>query len=164
MEGSIARRAVVIGAGMGGLAAAKAVAPFFGKVIVLDRDALPEDPAPRVGTPQARHAHGLLAGGQQALEELFPGIGAELSSAGAVTARAGRDVIQERPGFDPFPRRDLGFDVLCLSRPLLETLCRRRAPAGTEHRDSAAVAGRNCRAVLRSSRGRRGSLRDRQRQ
>ena len=126
MPGSIAKRAVVIGAGMGGLAAAKAVAPFFDTVIALDRDALPEEPAPRVGTPQARHAHALLAGGQQALEELFPGIGAELSAAGAVKTRVGRDIIQERPGFDPFPRRDLGFDVLCLSRPLLETVCRRR--------------------------------------
>ena len=32
----------------------------------------------------------------------------------------------ERPGFDPFPQRDLGFDAFCLSRPLLESLCRRR--------------------------------------
>ena len=92
MPGSIAKRAVVIGAGMGRLAAAKAIAPYFDTVIALDRDALPEDPAPRVGTPQARHAHGLLAGGQQALEELFPGIGAELSSAGAVRTRVGRDI------------------------------------------------------------------------
>jgi len=93
---------------------------------VLDRDALPEQPAPRAGTPQARHVHGLLAGGQKALEELFPGIGAALTNAGAVRARVGQDVMYERPGFDPFPRRDLGFDVFCLSRPLLETVCRRR--------------------------------------
>ena len=56
MSKPIARHAVVVGTGMGGLAAAKAVAPYFEKVTVLDRDVLPEGPAARVGTPQARHA------------------------------------------------------------------------------------------------------------
>ena len=41
----IADHAVVIGAGMGGLAAAKAVAPYFDKVTVLERDALPDGPS-----------------------------------------------------------------------------------------------------------------------
>ena len=74
MSNPILKQAVVIGAGMGGLAAAKAVAPHFEKVVVLDRDALPDAPAPRPGTPQARHTHGLLAGGCRALERLFPGL------------------------------------------------------------------------------------------
>ena len=126
MPEPIAEHAVVIGAGMGGLAAAKAVAPHFEKVTVLDRDVLPEGPAPRAGTPQARHLHVLLAGGQKALEELFPGFCGDLERAGAVSTRVGRDLIFERPGYDPFPRRDLGFDAFCLSRPLLESLCRRR--------------------------------------
>jgi 2-polyprenyl-6-methoxyphenol hydroxylase-like FAD-dependent oxidoreductase len=126
MPKPIAKHAVVIGAGMGGLAAAKALAPQFERVTVLDRDALPEGPAARAGTPQARHAHGLLAGGQKALEALFPGIESDIAKAGAVKVRVGRDVIWERPGFDPFPRRDLGFDTFCLSRPLLESVCRRR--------------------------------------
>ena len=39
MSNPILKQAVVIGAGMGGLAAAKAVAPHFEKVIVFDRDA-----------------------------------------------------------------------------------------------------------------------------
>jgi len=123
------QQAVVIGAGMGGLAAAKAVSPFFERVIVLDRDALPGAPAPRVGTPQARHAHALLAGGLRALQQLFPGFRNDLINAGAVPVRAGRDVIWERPGYDPFPVRDLGFDVFSMSRPLLEAVCRRRLGA-----------------------------------
>ncbi len=126
MTNSIARHAVVIGAGMGGLAAAKAVAPHFEKVTVLDRDALPGGPVPRAGTPQARHAHALLAGGQKALEELAPGIGDEIAEAGAVRVRVGINPMFERPGYDPFPRRDLGFGMFCLSRPLLESVCRRR--------------------------------------
>ena len=126
MSGAIAEQAVVIGAGMGGLAAAKAAAPFFERVVVLDRDALPDEPAPRAGTPQARHAHALLAGGLMALERLFPGFGEDLAKAGAVPIRAGRDVVWERPGFDPFPVRDLGLNVFSMSRALLETVCRRR--------------------------------------
>ncbi len=129
MPGAIAEQAVVIGAGIGGLSAAKAVAPFFERVLVLDRDTLPDAPAPRAGTPQARHAHALLAGGQKALEQLFPGFGDDLAKSGAVPIRAGRDVVWERPGYDPFPVRDLGFDVSSMSRPLLERLCRRRLGA-----------------------------------
>jgi 2-polyprenyl-6-methoxyphenol hydroxylase-like FAD-dependent oxidoreductase len=109
MSETMAERAVVVGAGMGGLAAAKAIAPYFERVVVLDRDALPHAAAPLVGTPQARHAHGLLTSGERALEELFPGLRSDFKEAGAVILRVGRDVVWERPGYDPFPRLDLGF-------------------------------------------------------
>jgi 2-polyprenyl-6-methoxyphenol hydroxylase-like FAD-dependent oxidoreductase len=125
MSSPILKQAVVIGAGMGGLAAAKAVAPHFEKVIVLDRDALPAAPAPRPGTPQARHTHGLLAGGCRALEHLFPGIELDLVAAGAVRMRQRRDMRFEVPGFDPLPQRDFGFDQFALSRPALEHVVHR---------------------------------------
>jgi 2-polyprenyl-6-methoxyphenol hydroxylase-like FAD-dependent oxidoreductase len=32
----------------------------------------------------------------------------------------------ERPGFDPFPQRDLGWDAYAMSRPLIERAVRRR--------------------------------------
>jgi glycine/D-amino acid oxidase-like deaminating enzyme len=54
----------VIGAGVGGLAAAAAVSDYFEDVIVLERDELPDQIMPRAGTPQARHAHALLGGGE----------------------------------------------------------------------------------------------------
>lgn len=120
------KHAVVVGAGIGGLAAAKALAASFEHVTVLDRDALPREPGQREGTPQARHAHVLLAGGQRALAALFPGVEQELEQAGAVKTRAGLDVLWERPGYDPYPRRDLGFISLSISRPLLEFIVRRR--------------------------------------
>src|ERR1700683_4041774 len=126
MPNPILKQAVVIGAGMGGLAAAKAVAPHFEKVIVFDRDVLPDEPTPRPGTPQARHTHGLLAGGCRALGHLFPGIELDLVEAGAVRMRVRRDMRFEVPGFDPFPQRDLGFDQFGLSRPALDRVCRRR--------------------------------------
>jgi 2-polyprenyl-6-methoxyphenol hydroxylase-like FAD-dependent oxidoreductase len=117
---------VVIGAGMGGLTAARALADHFERVLVLERDALPADPLDRAGVPQGRHVHGLLAGGQRALGELFPGFESDLFRAGAVPCRAGLDVRVERPGFDPFPQRDLGWDAYAMSRPLTEWTARRR--------------------------------------
>ena len=111
---------------MGGLAAAKALSPYVDQVTVLERDALPDEPASRAGTPQDRHIHGLLPGGCEALDKLFPNFREELERAGAVKARGGRDVLMERAGFDPFPQRDLGYDMFGLSRPLLEHICRRR--------------------------------------
>jgi 2-polyprenyl-6-methoxyphenol hydroxylase-like FAD-dependent oxidoreductase len=126
MRTAIGKQAVVIGAGMGGLSAAKALSGHFDYVTVLERDALPGQPEPRPGTPQARHLHALLAGGEEALARLFPGFAEDLEMAGAVKARAGLDVRWEPPGFDPFPARDLGFDVFCISRPLLELVARRR--------------------------------------
>ena len=118
--------AVVIGAGIAGLTAAQAVSRHFGKVTVIERDVLPVEAAPRRGTPQCQHAHMLLAGGLQALQTLFPGFENDLAEAGAVKIRNGLDLRFERPGFDPFPVRDLGFDIFCMSRPLLEAVTRRR--------------------------------------
>lgn len=76
-------RAVVIGAGIGGLVAARALAAHFAHVVVIDRDSC-DDTRPRKGVPQGRHAHGLLAGGSEALERLFPGFGADLCAAGGL--------------------------------------------------------------------------------
>src|SRR5215468_816622 len=107
----IGRRAVVVGAGMAGLPAARALADYFEDVVVLERDTLPLNASHRAGTPQARHTHGLLGGGQRALGELFPGFEQDLISAGAVPLRIALDNRLERPGFDPFPKRDLGLLV-----------------------------------------------------
>ena len=126
MRNPILKQAIVVGAGMAGLAAAKAIEPHFEKVTVFDRDSLPDAPAPRSGTPQARHTHGLLAGGHSALDRLFPGLEIDLMDAGAVRTRLRRDFRMELPGFDPFPQRDLGYDQFALSRPVLERVCRHR--------------------------------------
>jgi 2-polyprenyl-6-methoxyphenol hydroxylase-like FAD-dependent oxidoreductase len=124
MPSTVGKRAIVIGAGMGGLAAARAVAPYFEHVIIIERDALPAEPSDRTGTPQAKHVHALLAGGQRAFDELFPGFEHDLQKAGAVPLRVGFDTRMERPGYDPFPQRDLGFDSYGLSRALVEFVIR----------------------------------------
>ncbi len=122
----LGKRAVVAGAGIGGLAAAGALADYFERVIVLERDAIPSNAAYRAGTPQARHVHALLGGGQRALEILFPGFTAALGKAGAVRLKSGLDVRLEVPGYDPFPQRDLGWDVYSMSRPLVEYVVRQQ--------------------------------------
>jgi 2-polyprenyl-6-methoxyphenol hydroxylase-like FAD-dependent oxidoreductase len=122
----IGEQAVVIGAGMGGLTAAGALADRFDQVVVLERDALPPEPTYRAGTPQARHVHALLLSGQRALSELFPGFEQDLARAGAVPLRVGLDVRIERPGYDPFPQRDLGWCSYAVSRPTIERAVRRR--------------------------------------
>ncbi|MFC8988514.1 FAD-dependent monooxygenase [Streptomyces sp. NPDC057115] len=69
----MSRRAVVIGAGLAGLLAAAVLSGAgVDEVIVLDRDELPDGPEHRRGLPQGRHAHLLMAGGANALEELMP--------------------------------------------------------------------------------------------
>lgn len=122
----VGKQAVVIGAGIGGLTAAGALAPHFEQVAVLERDALPTEPAHRPGTPQAPHVHALLTSGQRALGELFPGFEQDLVRAGAVPLRAGLDIRVERPGYDPFPQRDLGWVGYAISRPAIEFAVRRR--------------------------------------
>jgi 2-polyprenyl-6-methoxyphenol hydroxylase-like FAD-dependent oxidoreductase len=125
MSKLIGRHAIVVGAGMGGLAAAKALSSSFETVTVLERDALPSGPIARSGTPHARQIHVLLKGGLDALIELFPEFETELERAGAVRVRVGSQSRLELPGFDPFPRRDLGFEYLSMTRPLLELATRR---------------------------------------
>src|SRR3979411_3482581 len=121
----IGKQAVVIGAGMGGLTAAGALADHFDRVVVLERDTLPSEPTYRAGTPQARHVHALLLSGQRALSELLPGVEQDLARAGAVPLRAGLDVRMERPGYDPFPQRDLGWVRFAVSPPTIQSARRR---------------------------------------
>jgi 2-polyprenyl-6-methoxyphenol hydroxylase-like FAD-dependent oxidoreductase len=55
-----------------------------------------------------------------ALSELFPDFQSVLESAGAVPMRSGLDIRIERPGFDPFPMRDLNIRNYAISRSTLE--------------------------------------------
>jgi 2-polyprenyl-6-methoxyphenol hydroxylase-like FAD-dependent oxidoreductase len=80
---NLGERAVVLGASMGGLLAARVLADFFDNVTVVERDVLADEPAVRRGVPQGRHVHVLLARGAQILDELFPGFLKELVDDGA---------------------------------------------------------------------------------
>ncbi|MEU1457821.1 FAD-dependent monooxygenase [Streptomyces avermitilis] len=77
------RRAVVIGGGLAGMLAAAAVIPFADDVTIVERDALPAQPASREGLPQGHHAHVLMSGGAKAIEMLLPGTLDRWADAGA---------------------------------------------------------------------------------
>lgn len=125
----LGRSAIVVGAGMAGLVAARVLSEHFAKVYVLERDVLPDGSIARPGVPQGAHYHALLTGGINALERLFDGFAKDVEAAGAVELIGGLDLRLERPGLDPMPQRDLRMRTFSLSRPLLELCVRRRVSA-----------------------------------
>lgn len=120
--------AVVLGASMAGLLAARVLSESFANVTVFDRDTLPEGAANRKGVPQGEHSHGLLARGRQVLEELFPGLVDELTAAGGIPVDIMRDCVWVQ-GDRAMPRVASGLAGLCVSRPLMEAGVRRRVLA-----------------------------------
>lgn len=121
-------RAVVLGGSIAGLLAAHVLAESYAEVVVVDRDRLGDGPGPRRGTPQARHLHGLLARGHDVLEELLPGITAELVALGAPVG----DMLADTRlcfGGSRFRRGTAGLTAVCASRPTLEWAIRRRVVA-----------------------------------
>ena len=78
----VGKHAVVIGASMGGLLAARALSDYFETVTIIERDVFPKQDLPRKGVPQGRHAHGLLARGRNVIEAFFPGWTDEVVASG----------------------------------------------------------------------------------
>ncbi|WP_181139737.1 NAD(P)/FAD-dependent oxidoreductase [Streptomyces sp. Ru71] len=117
--------AVVIGSGLAGLTAARALANFMDRVTVIERDRLPRGFGRRRGVPQARHTHTLMPPAQQGLERLFPGIVAELTAAGAVPVGMPRDMLLLGPA-GWLPRFDAGLSLLSAGRDLIDAVVRER--------------------------------------
>ncbi|BBZ79940.1 hypothetical protein MANY_52770 [Mycolicibacterium anyangense] len=76
------QHAIVIGASIAGLCAARVLAEFFDRVTVYDRDVLPDGPDHRGAVPQDRHVHILMARGASEFEALYPGLLDEMVAAG----------------------------------------------------------------------------------
>jgi hypothetical protein len=121
----IGEHAAVIGASMGGLLAARALADFYGQVTVLERDAFPVADVTRKGVPQGKHAHGLLARGRAVIEEFFPGWTDEVVKCGGVRGDIAGDVnwIGHGVTIKSAPSDLVG---LLAARPVLEGNVRRR--------------------------------------
>ena len=128
MNTQVGDRAVVIGASMAGLLAAHVLADSYGEVMVIDRDDLPATPMHRRGVPHGRHLHALAGRGQQVLEELLPGLTADLVTFGAP---AGDLLDNARLYLSGHRLRQAhsGLVLLCASRPLLEGQVRARIRA-----------------------------------
>jgi 2-polyprenyl-6-methoxyphenol hydroxylase-like FAD-dependent oxidoreductase len=83
----VGEHAVVLGAGVAGLLAARVLAEAYRRVTVLDRDRLTRHGEHRRGVPQDRHAHILVPGGTEILDHFFPGLFEELSACGVPVVR-----------------------------------------------------------------------------
>jgi 2-polyprenyl-6-methoxyphenol hydroxylase-like FAD-dependent oxidoreductase len=120
----LGKRAIVVGAGLGGLSAARVLSDYFDEVVILDRDELPDNVIPRPGVPQGKQPHGLLGGGLKALENLFPGFSNHLIRAGAEPIDPGFEWLNEIPGQDAWPKIKLSLRIYSMSRPLIERMLR----------------------------------------
>jgi 2-polyprenyl-6-methoxyphenol hydroxylase-like FAD-dependent oxidoreductase len=113
---------------MAGLLASRVLSDHFGRVSLIERDALPMLAEQRRGVPQGRHTHGLLASGRNVLEKFFPGISETLLKAGAVAG----DIVRDSRWFFEgacLSRPPSGLNGLLMTRPLLEAAVRERVLA-----------------------------------
>jgi 2-polyprenyl-6-methoxyphenol hydroxylase-like FAD-dependent oxidoreductase len=122
----IGEQAIVIGAGIGGLAAAQVLSDHFERVIVLERDEIPDEATARAGVPQGRQPHAMLCGGLRALGRIFPDLDRDLVEAGAVPFDSGLQTRREHADGTASPQREFGLVTFSLTRPLLEHILRHR--------------------------------------
>lgn len=119
------QRAVVIGAGMAGLVAARVLADHFDRVTVVDQDRLPTEATPRNGVPQGHHIHVLLDSGRNILNRLFPDLDDALTAAGAPRLDGAHDLawLTSAGWAIRYPSEHVGHSA---SRPLLEWAVRQQ--------------------------------------
>jgi 2-polyprenyl-6-methoxyphenol hydroxylase-like FAD-dependent oxidoreductase len=127
--GANSKHAIVIGASIGGLCAARVLADFYDRVTVYERDELPDGPAIRSAVPQDRHVHLLMARGAQEFDTHFPGLLDDMVAEGV-------PILENRPDYIHFGaaghvlgthhRLQDEFTAYVPSRPHLEWQIRRR--------------------------------------
>jgi flavin-dependent dehydrogenase len=130
--GRSGNHAIVIGASIAGLCAARVLADFYDRVTVFERDDLPDGPANRAAVPQGKHVHLLMARGAQEFDTHFPGLLDDMVAAGV-------PILENRPDCIHFGaaghvlgthhRLEDEFTAYVPSRPQLEWQIRRRVTA-----------------------------------
>ncbi len=124
---NLGSHAIVIGGSIAGLLSARVLADSFAEVTIVETDKLPEQPDARKGVPQSVQPHVLFTRGYRILEELFPGIGTELTVAGALTIDWAREFhLFNRRGWSANAESPSDIVSFTCSRPLLEWAIRRR--------------------------------------
>jgi 2-polyprenyl-6-methoxyphenol hydroxylase-like FAD-dependent oxidoreductase len=121
-------RAVVLGASMAGLLAARVLADFFDSVRVVERDVLPSMVSNRRGVPQGRHVHLLWGRGSSVIEGLFPGFLDDIVEAGAPHFNGDMSKVYINNGGHPLPSSGYfdDFQFVLPSTALLEHHVRQR--------------------------------------
>src|SRR5271166_202881 len=121
--------AIVIGASIAGLCAARVLSDFYDRVTIFERDELPSTAVNRTAVPQGRHVHLLMARGAAEFDGLFPGLLNDMVAAGV-------PILENRPdciyfgaaghllGTEHRLRKE--FTAYVPSRPHLEWQIRRR--------------------------------------
>jgi 2-polyprenyl-6-methoxyphenol hydroxylase-like FAD-dependent oxidoreductase len=125
---STTTHAIVIGGSIAGLMTARVLSQHFGRVTVVERDALPQGGEYRNGAPQARHLHVLLARGQRIMEQYFPGFEHDIYHTGAPIIQGGlNNLTLTAAGW--IRRFDAGVTLSATGRASLEWLVRQRVQA-----------------------------------
>jgi 2-polyprenyl-6-methoxyphenol hydroxylase-like FAD-dependent oxidoreductase len=122
----LVRRAVVLGASMAGLMAARVLSDHAEEVLVIERDSSPESFEPRPGVPQGTQVHALLPAGNTQLDRWFPGFTEEALRRGATTPSADTISTYVNGVLRPVPPAGEVAAPLVSTRPFLESLVRRR--------------------------------------
>lgn len=112
--------AVVIGASMAGLFAARVLRDRAAKVTLIDRDPLTEETSQRRGVPQGHHFHHLMGAGLQVALQLFPTLLEELDRSGIEIGDCGRDWLLYHPPGVWLKRFPYGVPSIGCSRAVLE--------------------------------------------
>jgi 2-polyprenyl-6-methoxyphenol hydroxylase-like FAD-dependent oxidoreductase len=121
--GRVGERAVVVGASVAGLLAARVLADGFDRVTVVERNDLRDEPVARDGAPQTRHPHLLQGSGRIILDELFPTFGDEFVAAGGLVIDGASDFnFYDEDGYVAAPPTRM--PLYAGSRPLLEYVLR----------------------------------------
>jgi len=118
--------ALVIGASVTGSLAAKVLSDRFERVILIEKDSLPERADPRANVPQEHHVHLLLQRGRENMERLYPGFLSELEADGAEVVDLSHGVKWHLAGRWK-NRWPTGITAHYCSRTLVEHHLRRRA-------------------------------------
>jgi 2-polyprenyl-6-methoxyphenol hydroxylase-like FAD-dependent oxidoreductase len=121
-------RAVVLGGGMAGLLAARVLSDAYTDVVVVDRDELTGVTGARNGVPHGRHAHCLVARGQQIFEELLPGLTQGMSEAGVTLGDFNGQIQWHFNGYK-LAASDSGLICVSSGRPILEEHVRKHVAA-----------------------------------
>lgn len=119
MSGPVVERAIVLGGSMAGLLTARVLSESVAEVVIVDRDSLVDVTGYRDGVPHGRHAHGLVARGQQILEELFPGLTQRLIDFGVAPGDLSGDIRWYVNGLRLKPAAT-GLISVPATRPVLE--------------------------------------------
>jgi 2-polyprenyl-6-methoxyphenol hydroxylase-like FAD-dependent oxidoreductase len=118
-------QAIVLGASMAGLLAARVLSERFKGVVVVERDVLPPPGEHRRGVPHGKHIHALHPRGVEILDELFPGFSTSLAASGAVLCDILGESRWQLSGHQLRQSRT-GLMALAATRPFLEGHVRAR--------------------------------------